>query len=344
VRAYAIRILTQHDDRSCLSTYRAFARDPSRDLAQAAVFALGRFGVIPPLVEALGHSDWRVREHASRALAAIDHPDVRAALAVGMQSTNEHVRAAATTALNWSVNREESPEVLAQLVRRDSRSRNERAQQELVRMGSNAVDTVASLLADEEPDVRVAAIDMLRRMNLEASVPPLLRALNDDHTGVRIAAAEALGTMHRASAFRALFIAVKDHDLGVREAAVAALGRMADDQTKPLFIKLARAADWRSRSRAIRTLGTLGGTGIADLLQEGLSDEHWRVRRAAADAIGKRGESAATDCLVLALADTHWCVRRSAHEALVRITGEERGRDQAAWQHAVGRPDGSVGR
>jgi hypothetical protein len=92
--------------------------------------------------------------------------------------------------------------------------------------GPVAEGPLTGALSDAAPDVRLQAVDGLRRVSGLRAIPAIQAVLlNDTHAGVRRAAARALGMLRQASATSALNAAVQDPDPSVRREVARALRR-----------------------------------------------------------------------------------------------------------------------
>jgi HEAT repeat protein len=81
VIACAIEILHRCRDRARLDRIRELAPHPHEGVASAALTVLSECGEVPPLVAALAHCHWRVRERAHGLLRRMTQPEAKAALA-----------------------------------------------------------------------------------------------------------------------------------------------------------------------------------------------------------------------------------------------------------------------
>jgi hypothetical protein len=113
-----------------------------------------------------------------------------------------------------------------------SDSEIEKAEEELVLGGQDAVPVLMSLLGDDDGYIRGCAAECLGRIGGEArrAEPMLIKALNEDRSAsVRARAAEALGSIgaDTKDAKRALENALNDDDNEVRESAANALKLIA---------------------------------------------------------------------------------------------------------------------
>lgn len=177
---------------------------------------------------------------------------------------------------------------------RDSKIRAARA------LGSakerKAVPALIKLLADENADLRSAAIEALGAIADPASAEPLVSALSRPHRS-------AQGTTEHESLARAL----------------ARLGTAA---VKPLIQALA-SENSQTRRWAACALGMIKDPQALDPLTEKLDDSRSEVRKAAALALGEIGDLRAVKRLVHALANRDPDTRRAASEALGVLRSEE---------------------
>ena len=153
-------------------------------------------------------------------------------------------------------------------------------------------------LKDEDPAVRVAAIEALGHSKPPTAVAPLLGSLKDKDATVRAAAANTLGKVADASSVGSLSAALKDGHWSVRKCAAEALARIQD----PVAV-----------------------LPLAQLLEDPDHD----VREAAVEALAKFRDPASVGKLVIALADAESSVRQAAGAALGRIDPEWRCSEEA---------------
>lgn len=122
-------------------------------------------------------------------------------------------------------------------------------------------------LSDTNADIRVRAIEGLRRRADTSAVEPLIRALADDVPAVRAAAAEALGSLGDARAIAPLAALTRD---------VA----VAPPSTRTLAPRGVLVCD-----KVSMALGTLGGADAETALVDSVMSESADVRMAAAQAL-----------------------------------------------------------
>lgn len=149
---------------------------------------------------------------------------------------------------------------------------------ELVAAGPDAGPVLIRLLADPEPEVRLAAIDLtVRTKTVADSLAPLVR----------------------------------DPDPLVRVAACRAAGELTLPAALPV---LAEALPLPDAARALRKYG-LGARAAVPRLIECLDDPNPEVRREAAKTLGKAGEVSAVEPLIRKFTDPDPVVREWAAEA-----------------------------
>lgn len=128
-------------------------------------------------------------------------------------------------------------------------------------------------LADNDPAVRIAAIDGLWEDDDPALIPILLNLLKDEVEGVRAAAAGALG--------RFLYAGELEELPAEKVAPIKpALKTMFADSTQPLDV----------RRRALESLGFLGFEEVGHLLQQGYEHTDQKMRLSAVFAMGRSAD------------------------------------------------------
>ncbi len=109
---------------------------------------------------------------------------------------------------------------------------------ELISAGEAAVPHVAAMVADPDPAVRRAAVNVLWALGTKAkaAVPQLAAALSDSELAVRTTAARALAALgvNARDAVPQLVRALGDRDVDVRLWAVKALGAIGADARSAL--------------------------------------------------------------------------------------------------------------
>lgn len=225
-------------------------------------------------------------------------------------------------------------------------TKRDRAAQELIRLGADAVNpliealqtrdanllplyqqilaripsaspALIKLLATAHPVIRGRVAEVFAISRDRAAVPVLLDALNGEYFTVRSRAALALGKIGDTKAIQPLLGLLKDRDDEVRIAACLALGLFRDPSTfDDITTVLLDDPKIEVRQAAARALGNTQHPAALPYLMEALNDSFWWYEReyAIGDlllAIEKMG-TAAVDPLIKALHDKEGTVRKFA--------------------------------
>jgi HEAT repeat protein len=168
------------------------------------------------------------------------------------------------------------------------------------------VDTlVATACADDDDDVRAAAIDALDKYGQSA-----LEQLIAELTG------QELGTSADWTTARAFADVLEADQPELRMAAATGLGRIGDRSATPAVVDRLADDDPRVRARAAVACGRLEDPRAVEALERRVTDEYTDVRQAAADALGKIGTDPALEILLAYAADDSESVRRTVADAL----------------------------
>ena len=189
----------------------------------------------------------------------------------------------ASQAAAYALGRAEEPAVgpLMDCLRQGSEHVRRNAGYGLAAVGPAAVEALAQACADDDPDVRLAAVDCLGDMGRAgaAAVPALQRALSDASDKVRGHAAEALGAMGTLppAALEELAGVLGDDDEWVRRNAALGLARLgpAAEAVQPA---VAAALDDPNRyvsAKAAKTLERIGTPEATELLFDYLFAARW---------------------------------------------------------------------
>jgi HEAT repeat protein len=212
-------------------------------------------GAVPSLLEALKHSDYGLRLAAVNALQLIG--DRRAVLP------------------------------LTSILREDESSRlRVLAAQALGQLGDvQSIQALAEALADSDPEVRKAAIEVLPKINSHwgttpeaaAALPVLLTVMRDDRISFRAEIIRALGSIRDNRALGSLIIALVDKQTALREAAARTLDdaypgwnktQVAQD-TVPTLISALDGADvdvWLAACGVVAQIGPAAAAAVPVLL------------------------------------------------------------------------------
>ena len=184
-----------------------------------------------------------------------------------------------------------------------------------------AVDAlVQALRTDADARVREAAANALGEIDSARAVPGLIAALGAEKvTAVRAKIAWALGEIDDARAVDALGAAVRDAEAEVRRQAVWALGEIGSPSAIPRLIPVLRDADVETRKQAAWALGELESPDAIDALAAATKDADPEVRKEAVGALGAIEDKRALPALSAAIGDANVEVRREAIEAIGQL-------------------------
>ncbi|MFF0060034.1 fumarate reductase/succinate dehydrogenase flavoprotein subunit [Streptomyces sp. NPDC005279] len=246
------------------------------------------------------------------------------------------VRRAAVAALTETVPPGTGPALAATLADSDPGVRTAAAAslRELVEVLPPEPDLSRSLteaLGNDDPQVRAAALDVLRALRLGAAAA-YARTLDDPDIEVRIEAVRALVSVD------ALDVVARATTDPAREVRVAVARSLDDPEALEPLVQdpdiLVRAA----------ALAALAGAGCpapyAVAAVTALADPSWQVRAGAATALGAADPELAVPALAKAVGDPNADVRKQAVLALLRHSAREDAR--AALATAVTDPDADV--
>ena len=267
--------------------------------AKEAADTLGHIGdaAVPGLLQALNHTDWRVRKFAAYGLGEAE-PQADRATAVAALGNR------LTTDVNVDV-RERSAWALGEIE------------------DVAAIDALTGALrGDGDRRVRAKAAWALGEIEHPSAVPDLVVVLGDSDLELRKKAAWALGEIESATAVDGLVNALKDPDADMRRQAAWALGEIEDRSAIPGLIGALTDADVSVRKEAAWAMGEIEATSAVPALIDALKDTDWQVRRMAAWALGEIEDASALESLQAARYDVNVEVR----EAVVRAIRELRDR------------------
>jgi HEAT repeat protein len=175
--------------------------------------------------------------------------------------------------------------------------------------------TVPPLLHDSRHEVRAAAAEWAAGHSAEPIVERLVELLADDEPFVRMTAMDSLIRIGRDSS-APLGRALADPSYVAAAAALEVAARIADPRIAEPAAARAGDPDPAVRTWAARLLGALGGDEHVRAVVARLEDPAPEVRAAAAVALGRLGHWPAAPELAAALHDPAWRVRRDAGLAL----------------------------
>jgi HEAT repeat protein len=186
-----------------------------------------------------------------------------------------------------------------------------------------AVEALSQALRnDSDPEVREMAAWALGEIESPTAVPALSEALRSDREAtVRAKAAWALGEIESPRAVEALGAALRDQNIEVRRMAIWALGEIESPQAVALLVPLLRDQDRETREKAVWALGEIESADAVEGLAAAVRDREASVREMAVWALGEIESATAIEPLTAALEDSAIGVRRRAVWALGEIDG-----------------------
>ncbi len=185
-------------------------------------------------------------------------------------------------------------------------------------IGPASVPVLIDALSDEDPRIRLHAIDLLCEMDEPEVWPGLVEALRDPEWRIRLQAADGLGRLGRTEAVSHLVALLRDPAGEVRIAAATALGRIGSEAAVSGLARLLRDREWRARWTAAEALRQIGEAAIPELINLLVGEETELTRRAAMQTLAAIG-AAAIPALMEVLRQTDWDRRLTAAETLVMM-------------------------
>ncbi|HLY50156.1 MAG TPA: HEAT repeat domain-containing protein [Solirubrobacteraceae bacterium] len=186
---------------------------------------------------------------------------------------------------------------------------------------------VSPLIADPDPDVRLAAIAALSDWSTPAAASALIDALERfDLPPERIV--EKLGALWAAPTVHARLRQTMGRDCAADQSPqrrqnrlqlIRALELSGLDEAEPDLLELIESGDPEERISAARALGAVGSRRSVPRLIAALESDSWPLRAQAARALGRLTAVEAMPQLAAHLSDRAWWVRKQAGRALVAL-------------------------
>jgi HEAT repeat protein len=207
-----------------------------------------------------------------------------------------------------------------------------------------AVDPIAFLLADEEQEVRLAAVRALGRMQDGGESTAIVGRLVDlaqrtDDRELLVVAVLAIGQTSDPRVLAVLRPLVKSPEPSVAVAAVEAAGLVNDPRRIDVLIDGLSHLDGDVVKTAMRMLAREGDVRVDAHLGACLDHDDWGVRRLAADLTGQRGGESASGLLRAKRAtEREPLVQEALERALGVVEGTTPSRrssttpDQGSWR------------
>ncbi len=243
------------------------------------------------------------------------------------------------------------------------------AKSDLVNWGADSVEPLVAVVRDwknQPADLRVVCVNILGRIKDKRAVPAIVSVSNERKMTMRYNAARALGNIGDKKATPALIKLLGDNEWQVRFYSAQAIGKIGDKSAaKPLANILLTDSSEKVRFMAIESLDKIDGRAEYKAVLEAFSDKSPRIRSYAVElssnwmikdatceishmlnsdrsslvrascayVLGTDGNDAAIPVLIIALNDDYKNVRICAQESLEKISGQNYGQDNQAWNN-----------
>ena len=190
-------------------------------------------------------------------------------------------------------------------------TKRDRAAQDLLRMGGDAVPFLVEALQTRDPHLLPYYQQILAR--IPSAYPLLIKALNSAHPLLRGRVAEVFAISKDRNAVPALLDALQGEFFTVRSRAALALGKISDTKALQPLLQALKDEEEEVRIAACLALGFFKDPAtFDDITNVLLDDPKIEVRQAAAQALGNTQHPAALSYLMEALHDSDWWYEREA--------------------------------
>lgn len=210
--------------------------------------------------------------------------------------------------MDWFINpkQNEAKKLVALLA--DSGKR-ERAAQDLIRLGADAVLVLMDALQTQDPGLLAIYQQILAR--IPSASPELAKALTSAHPLIRGRVAEIFAISRDKFAVPVLIEALRGEFFTVKSRAAIALGNIGDARVLPELLPLLKDKENEVRIAACIAIGKFRDPSTFDeLANVTLDDPVIEVRQAAVKALGDSRHPAAIPFLMEALRDSFWWFER----------------------------------
>lgn len=188
-------------------------------------------------------------------------------------------------------------------------TKRDRAAQDLIRLGNDAVMPLLEALHTKDPNLLIYYQQILAR--IPSATPLLIKTLKTAHPVIRGRVAEIFGINRDRSAVPALLEALQGEYFTVRSRAALALGKTGDQNAIQPLLHLLKDPEDEVRIAACLALGYFKDPStFDDITNVLLDDPKIEVRQAAARALGNTQHPAALPYLMEALHDPYWWYER----------------------------------
>ena len=188
-------------------------------------------------------------------------------------------------------------------------TKRERAAQDLIRIGADAVPPLIEALQTRDQNLLSLYQQILAR--IPTAVPLLIKTLGSAHPVIRGRIADVFAINKDRGAVPALLETLKGEFFTVRSRAALALGKIGDTRALQPLLQLLKDPEDEVRIAACLGLGSFKDPSTFDNITNVLLDDpKIEVRQAAAKALGNTGHPAALPYLMEALHDSYWWFER----------------------------------
>jgi len=188
-------------------------------------------------------------------------------------------------------------------------TKRERAAQDLIRMGADAVPALIAALQTRDENLLQLYQQILAR--IPSATPALTKLLREAHPIIRGRVAEVFGISKDHAVIPTLLDALQSEYYTVRSRAALALGKIGDAKAKQPLLNALKDREDEVRSGACLGLGLFRDPSMFDDITNVLLDDpKIGVRQAAARALGDTQHPAALPYLMEALHDSFWWYER----------------------------------
>ncbi|MBN2138589.1 MAG: HEAT repeat domain-containing protein [Sedimentisphaerales bacterium] len=344
LKAGIINTLVQIEYSTALPDILKLVGDADKDVATAAIRAVGHFGGIEALT-ALS----RQRTSANKELqleidsALLDCAGKFAADGNSRQAVElyeafykgkypEHIRLAGLRGLA-AAGGENATALLVEAIKGDDPAlrRNAIAMMALMK-GKETTDTFVSLSKSLPADGQELIVRSLAERGDVSAVPAIIEMTGNENENVRLAALEALGGLGTPQAVRHLAEAAATGSEQEKQVARASLLRITGDGVEKAIADAAVSGDAAGRVEVIRAIGQRGKAGpFSILLKLALADEDEAVRREAILSMARIGSPENLDVIVkLAITAKAPDDRSAVERAVVIMFSKMEDRDRQA--------------
>ena len=199
-------------------------------------------------------------------------------------------------------------------------TKRDRAAQDLIRLGPDAVPALIDALPTKDPNLLTLYQQILAR--IPSATPLLVKTLKTAHPLIRGRVAEIFSINRDRNAIPALLEALQGEYFTVRSRAALALGKMGEPQAIQPILRALKDPEDEVRIAACLALGLFKDPStFDDITNVLLDDPKIEVRQAAARALGNTEHPAALPYLMEALHDSYWWYEReyAASDLLLAI-------------------------